>query len=70
MLLHVELLYVKPELPKVKLIAILGLHSISRDLNDKGHGSHVGVHNKRMHYNSIVIVYQHVGNDITCKPRI
>ena len=28
--------------------SILGLHSISRDSNDKGYGSHVGVHNKRM----------------------
>ena len=27
---------------------ILGLHSISRDSNDKGYGGHVGVHNKRM----------------------
>ena len=34
-------------------VAIIGLHSISRDSNDKGYGGHVGVHNKERNYNSI-----------------
>ena len=62
-----------PQLAKMKNCRpdkIVGLHLISRDSKDEGYGSHFGVHNKEHNYNSIFIVHQHGGYDVTRKPRI